>query len=106
MSLRHWKLNDKNEPEEVIGLLKWAESPRSHVRVAETVEGDAHISTVFIGLEDFFTGSPIFETMIFGGPLDMYQERCGTWAESVEQHALAVERHKHAIKSRRIKDVD
>lgn len=51
------------------------------------------ISTVFLGLDHnhFGAGPPVlFETMIFGGPLDGYQERCCTWDEAVQMHAVAL----------------
>lgn len=59
------------------------------------------VSTVFMGIDhggypfvelDGVTERPIvFETMIFGGPLDQkYQTRCSTWAEAEEMHAMAI----------------
>ncbi len=52
------------------------------------------VSTVFLGLDHSFGlgGSPIlWETMIFGGPLDCYQRRYS----SLEK---ALEGHKHALR--------
>ena len=107
MHLRYWRLTEQNETEEIVGgTLAWASDKRSHVRIDSTTEGEVHISTVFIGLGDFFTGRPFFETMIFGGPLDMYQERCPTYAMALEQHAEAVALHKASLTERRIKDAD
>jgi len=103
--IRYWMLKENNEPEEIFGSLTWAGNPRSHVRIDATEEGNVTISTVFIGLGDVFTGRPFFETMIFGGRLDLYQERCGTYAQALEQHKLAVELHK-AMPKRRIKEGD
>ncbi|KRQ99299.1 hypothetical protein [Bradyrhizobium valentinum] len=38
-----------------------------------------------------FPGVPLlFETMIFGGPRDLAQQRCSTWAQAERQHAEAV----------------
>jgi hypothetical protein len=31
----------------------------------------------------------LFETMIFGSPLDGHEERCCTWAEAEQQHEKA-----------------
>ena len=63
-------------------------------RVAETqVTAYCRVSTVFLGLDHSFSpdGPPIlFETMIFGGPLDGYQRRCATWGEAETEHAIAV----------------
>lgn len=62
-------------------------------RVAETEIGDVRISTVFLGMDHRFRdeGPPIlFETMIFGGRLDNFQDRCCTWDEAEAMHAEAV----------------
>lgn len=62
--------------------------------VAKTSIGDVRISTVFLGMDhNFFGNGPplLFETMIFGGPHDGYQERCSTWEEAEKQHEKAVE---------------
>lgn len=98
--LRYWTLKEDNEPEEIFGTLAWASNPRGSAGIACTEEGDVMISTVFIGLGDFFTGLPFFETMIFGGPLDMYQKRCGTYAQALEQHKMAVEASQVGVKQR------
>ena len=63
-------------------------------RVAETIIGPVHISTVFLGIDHrhFGDGPPLlFETMIFGGTLDHFQNRCSTWDEAEAMHAEAVE---------------
>jgi hypothetical protein len=51
-------------------------------RVAIDRIKDIEISTVFLGMDHNFSdeGDPLlFETMIFGGPRDQYQERYCTW---------------------------
>lgn len=61
--------------------------------VAKSVIGKVRISTVFLGLDHNYSqmGPPIlFETMIFGGKHDEYQERYATWDEAVEGHNKAV----------------
>ena len=53
------------------------------------------ISTVFLGLDHQYdpNGPPLlFETMVFGGPLDGEQERCTTYAEAEAMHARMVGR--------------
>ena len=54
------------------------------------------VSTVFIGMPlgtSFMVGPPLlFESMIFGGPEDGYQDRCATWEEAERMHAAAVTR--------------
>lgn len=55
---------------------------------------DCHISTVWLGLNHNFSrnGPPlIFETMVFGGALDGYQERYSTKELAAEGHARWVQ---------------
>lgn len=61
-------------------------------RVARDTIGDVYISTVFLGFDHSFDNGPplIFETMIFGGEHDQWQERCSTWDEAEAMHAQAV----------------
>lgn len=68
-------------------------------RVARDEIGDVVVSTVFLGIDHNWTGKGppvLFETMVFGGPLDEEQERCCTWAEAEAQHAAMVKRVKEA----------
>jgi hypothetical protein len=58
-------------------------------RVALTVIGDdVSVSTVWLGLDHNFGQGPlaIFETMVFGGPLDEEQERYATEHEAQVGH--------------------
>lgn len=71
--------NRKGEPIEVSEWVRLFESDTvRHVDV-NTIDG-VHVSTVFLGLNhQWGIGPPlIFETMIFGGPHDQYQERYST----------------------------
>ena len=84
-------------------LIKWAVwIEHNNRRVARTeLEDGAWVSTVFLGVDYDLagTGVPVlFETMIFGGPDNEYQERCGTWAEAVNMHRRAVSRAKRAAR--------
>lgn len=51
------------------------------------------VSTVFLGLDHSFNGGKplLFETMIFGGGYDDYQERYTTWEEAEKGHKKALE---------------
>jgi len=66
------------------------------IRVGHTTysspELKIRVSTVFLGL-DLGSGDPpiVFETMIFGGDHDQYQERYSTWEEAYLGHANAVQ---------------
>jgi hypothetical protein len=62
-------------------------------RVAHTdISADVHVSTVFLGIDHAFSDGPplLFETMIFGGKHDEYQERCSTWEQAEAMHKRAV----------------
>ena len=54
--------------------------------------GKVSISTVFLGIDhNFGVGKPLlFETMIFGGKHDQYQERYTTWEEAEKGHKKAL----------------
>src|SRR5882724_8255427 len=77
-------------------LVTWAEQFESvdDRRVAyDELSAEVNVSTVFLGLDHRFgrDGPPIlFETMIFGGPHDEYQERYSTWDEAVAGHKRAL----------------
>ena len=60
-------------------------------RVAISEEGDVRVSTVFLGLDHQFGSGPplLFETMIFGGEHNEYQERYSTWEEAEAGHKVA-----------------
>ena len=87
---------DGHEPVLCADLHKWGrwfETADRHV--ARDKVGDVKVSTVFLGLDHRFgdKGPPLlFETMIFGGPHDGYQERYATWAEAERGHAVAVKK--------------
>lgn len=51
------------------------------------------ISTVFLGLDHSFGGGTpvLFETVIFGGIHDQFQERYCTWDEALAGHQRAIE---------------
>jgi len=62
--------------------------------VAKTdVAGGSRVSTVFLGVDHrHFGGGPplLFETMIFGGPLDLSCWRYASWDDAEVGHAMAV----------------
>ena len=51
------------------------------------------VSTVFLGLDHNWNGGPpiLFETMVFGGPHNEYQERYATWDQAEKDHDRVVE---------------
>jgi hypothetical protein len=97
MDLKHYIFH--NGAIEEASLLEWAifmECCDRHV--AETTFGEARVSTVFLGLDQSFSGigpPVLFETMIFSKEiidLDDYQRRYRTIEEARRGHSLAVER--------------
>ena len=69
------------------------------IRVArETVNG-ADVSTVFLGIDHRFSPEcppVLFETMVFGGPLDQEMDRCCTWDEAENMHERMCEKVRNA----------
>ncbi len=82
---------------DILTWAKWFEANNKNRHVADEKIGDVRVSTVFLGLDHSFGDGPplLFETMIFGGPLDQEQDRCTTWDEAERMHAVMVERVKH-----------
>jgi len=71
---------------------RWIQTNYNKKHVAKSTIDDAWVSTIFLGLDHRFfgEGGPIlFETMIFGGKHDQYQNRCCTWTEAEEMHKIA-----------------
>lgn len=77
--------------EDVLEWGKWFETANRHV-AQTTLPNGTRVSTVFLGLDHSFSdGEPIlFETMIFGGEHNEYQERYSTWEEAEAGHKQAV----------------
>jgi hypothetical protein len=62
-------------------------------RVAYDEVGEVRVSTVFLAIDhQWEEGMPplLFETMIFGGEYDGYQQRCSTWEQAEQHHATTV----------------
>jgi hypothetical protein len=75
---------------------RWLQNTTDARRVAIDDFTGGRVSTVFLGLDHSLGNGPpiLFETLIFGGPLDGEQWRYCTWkeAETGHQHALALAR--------------
>ena len=69
---------------------QWFETADRHV--ANDIIGKSTISTVFLGLNHAFGRGRLllFETMIFDGKHDGYQDRYTTWEEAEIGHQRAV----------------
>jgi hypothetical protein len=78
-----------------ISMDRWALKLSFDKHVAKTQVGQALLSTVWLGLDHRFQeldpGPPlIFETMVFGGPLDQLTRRYSTLEEAQKGHAEIV----------------
>jgi len=75
-------------------VMVWGEWFETASRVvARTVIGEVCISTIFLGLDHNWEpdGPPIlWETIIFGGPHDQYEDRYSTLEDAVAGHARVV----------------
>jgi hypothetical protein len=73
-----------------LDLMGWAAliEDQNYKRVAFSQVGAVEVSTVWLGLNHNFGSGPplIFETMIFGGEHDSYQDRYSTEAEALAGH--------------------
>lgn len=71
---------------------EWLEKFDENMRVVKQERiGGTKVSTIFLGLDHQFGGGRplLFETMIFGGDHDGFQERCSTWDQAEEMHERA-----------------
>jgi hypothetical protein len=87
-------LNASGEPVPEPDLMtwgKWMEYARTSL--AQDAMGESRVSTVFLGLDYSFVpgGAPVlWETMIFGGEHDGYQDRYTSYADALAGHAKAL----------------
>lgn len=89
-------LNERGEPEAVDDMLTWARwFENAQRRVAWTsIAPGVDVSTVFLGLDHSFGGGQavLWETLVFGGPLDGEMDRYTSRAAAEAGHAAMVER--------------
>jgi len=80
-----------------VSSMEWAEWFETAERcIAFDKLQDCEVSTVFRGLDHRFAAGPplIFETMVFGGPLDQEMDRYSTKVEALAGHEAMVKRAK------------
>ena len=74
--------------------MKWAQWWSTNNRqLADTKIGDVRVSTVFLATDhNHLRGGPplLFETMVFGGSMDLHQERYVTYNDALLRHAAVV----------------
>lgn len=88
-------INDEGNPVEEPDTLAWGRWFKTAERriMCDKLPNGTRVSTIFLGLDHSFGGgSPIlYETMVFGGAHDGYQERYTTKEEALLGHKRAVE---------------
>jgi hypothetical protein len=95
-------LNAQGEPVSEYNPHTWARWFETAERqVAKSLIGVSSVSTVFLGLDHSYgdAGPPVlWETMVFGGPLNQEQDRCsGSREQAQAMHARMVERVSAAL---------
>lgn len=93
--LLYYILHDDHTITSTDDVLEWARwfEVRDNRRVALTkARFGATVSTVFLGIDHNWGDGPplIFETMVFGGPMDENQVRYSTYEEALRGHDLMV----------------
>lgn len=93
----YYILDDLNNPVPVNDPAEWAtwREKNSEVWVIsqDHLGEDLYVSTVFLGIDHNYlgVGDPLlYETMIFGGKNDQWQERTSTYDEAVTVHKIAM----------------
>ncbi len=85
---------ENKEAKPVYDIKEWAKWYETNDRIVQRTQIQGiEVSTVFLGMDHRFgKGEPLlYETMIFGGEHDQYQQRYSTWDEALKGHQLACE---------------
>jgi hypothetical protein len=78
----------------------WFENLNNRIVGYTEITSEITVSTIFIGIDHriYGNGPPLlFETIIFGGPLDEHQWRYASYDDAQTGHAAAVRRARAAI---------
>ena len=100
---RNYILDEHDNPIPEPDLIQWAKwRNTADVRIASDSINGVTVSTVFLGLDHQWEGGPplIYETMIFGGVHDEFQERYSTRDEAIAGHAVAVAMVKSSLQKK------
>lgn len=93
---RRYVLDAEHRPVPIRSLLQWAEwfENIDNRTVGYTqINSQVTVSTIFLGLDHRYDerGPPLlFETMVFGGPLDHATWRYASWDDAEAGHQAAV----------------
>jgi hypothetical protein len=107
-SLGLYVLDDDGDPVLVSDVVAWADWYETHSRfLAQTEFPWGKVSTIFLGIDESFVEvmfgtdplahkPTLWETMVFGGPLDLSQWQYKSKEDALEGHRQAVEKCKKA----------
>ena len=91
---RWYILDNNNKPvaKPVLEASQWLEDNDNRRIVKRDEIGDILVSTVFLGLDHAWDSDipVLWETMIFGGEHDQYQERYTSYEDALEGHKKAI----------------
>ena len=87
--------NNKPVPSTAIDASKWMHENLERKVVKQDYIGDIWVSTVFLGMDHNLPwvnkeNPVLWETMIFGGDHDQYQERYTSYEDALEGHQTAL----------------
>jgi len=90
-----YTLDENNKPlvsTSIIEAAEWLENNPERKAVKQEHIGDIFISTVFLGLDHAWDSDipVLWETMIFGGEHDQYQDRYTSHEDALEGHQIAL----------------
>lgn len=103
MDLKLYVLDEQNQVVPAQDSSEWAhwfDNTTNRIVGYTDITSEAHVSTVFIGINHRFFGEGppiVFETMIFGGPLDGHQWRYSSWDDAETGHKAAVRKAREAV---------
>lgn len=104
LNLKHYILDDNDNTIEV-DLLTWAqwlEHTDNRIVGFTQITSQVLVSTVFIGLDHRFPGFPpgppiLYETLVFGGPLNGEGTRYCSHDDALTGHRMYVKRARKAL---------
>lgn len=90
-----YTLDENNKPVKATSIMEaadWMENNLERKAVKQENIGDIFISTVFLGSDHAWNSDVpvLWETMIFGGEHDQYQERYTSYEDALEGHKKAL----------------
>jgi hypothetical protein len=104
IDIRYYILDANNNVvdvgDDVMTWGRWFEHADNRIVGYTEITSECCVSTVFLGLDHrFFDDGPplIFETIIFGGPLDEEQWRYSSYNDAETGHKAAVRKAREAI---------